>query len=88
MSSIDVNVIVHNDLVEDLLKLGADLNAKNNDGDSPTHAAMQYGDYEVVLKLLEYGGNINIKNHSLKSSIAIALEEIKFLFSNLIVNQN
>jgi hypothetical protein len=48
------------DKVENALKNGANVNAKNDDGDTPLMQAINYGDYDMVILLLEYP-DINIE---------------------------
>jgi len=48
------------DEVENALKNGANVNAKNDDGDTPLMQAINYGDYDMVILLLEYP-DINIE---------------------------
>ena len=48
--------------VQKLLKLGADANAQDNDGDAPLHGAAQSGNVEIMDLLLAKGGDPNLKN--------------------------
>ena len=48
------------DKIENALKNGANVNAKNDDGDTPLMEAINYGDYDMVILLLEYP-DINIE---------------------------
>ncbi|XP_025069688.1 oxysterol-binding protein-related protein 1 isoform X4 [Alligator sinensis] len=54
----------HANVVEDLLKAGADLNVLNNMGDTPLHRAAYTGRKEVVMLLLQYNGDTSIVNGS------------------------
>ncbi|XP_059580145.1 oxysterol-binding protein-related protein 1 isoform X2 [Alligator mississippiensis] len=54
----------HANVVEDLLKAGADLNVLNNMGDTPLHRAAFTGRKEVVMLLLQYNGDTSIVNGS------------------------
>ncbi|XP_034558110.1 oxysterol-binding protein-related protein 1-like isoform X2 [Notolabrus celidotus] len=52
----------HRDVVEELLKAGADANVQNNMGDTPLHKAAYTGRKEIVLLLLRYDASSNIIN--------------------------
>ncbi|XP_041660255.1 oxysterol-binding protein-related protein 1-like isoform X2 [Cheilinus undulatus] len=52
----------HRDVVEELLKAGADANLQNNMGDTPLHKAAYTGRKEIVLLLLRYDACSNIIN--------------------------
>ena len=48
--------------VEKLLARGADVNAPDDDGDTPLHGAAQTGNVEIIRQLLDKGANPNAKN--------------------------
>ncbi|TKS79790.1 Oxysterol-binding protein-related protein 1 [Collichthys lucidus] len=52
----------HREVVEELLKAGADANLQNNMGDTPLHKAAYTGRKEIVLLLLRYDACSNIIN--------------------------
>ncbi|XP_068581412.1 oxysterol-binding protein-related protein 1 isoform X2 [Cebidichthys violaceus] len=52
----------HKDVVEELLKAGADVNLPNNVGDSPLHKAAFTGRKEVVMLLLHYDACATVIN--------------------------
>ncbi|XP_035527412.1 oxysterol-binding protein-related protein 1-like isoform X2 [Morone saxatilis] len=52
----------HRDVVEELLKTGADANVQNDMGDTPLHKAAYTGGKEIVLLLLRYDACSNIIN--------------------------
>uniref|UniRef100_A0A8C4NM04 Oxysterol-binding protein n=1 Tax=Dicentrarchus labrax TaxID=13489 RepID=A0A8C4NM04_DICLA len=52
----------HRDVVEELLKTGADANVQNDMGDTPLHKAAYTGRKEIVLLLLRYDACSNIIN--------------------------
>uniref|UniRef100_A0A8D3DJL6 Oxysterol-binding protein n=1 Tax=Scophthalmus maximus TaxID=52904 RepID=A0A8D3DJL6_SCOMX len=52
----------HKDVVEELLKAGADVNLPNNIGDSPLHKAAFTGRKEVVMLLLHYDACATVIN--------------------------
>ena len=51
------------DLVKKKIESGADVNCKNNDGDTPLHYASAYGHTEIVKLLLEHGADVDAKNN-------------------------
>ncbi len=52
----------HLNIVEFLIKKGADVNAKNLKGNTAFHMALEYDYYPVCLKLIEAGADLNIVN--------------------------
>ncbi|XP_016898081.1 oxysterol-binding protein-related protein 1-like isoform X2 [Cynoglossus semilaevis] len=52
----------HREVVEELLKAGADVNVQNSVGDTPLHKAAYTGRKEIVLLLLRYDACANIIN--------------------------
>uniref|UniRef100_A0A669DIF2 Oxysterol-binding protein n=1 Tax=Oreochromis niloticus TaxID=8128 RepID=A0A669DIF2_ORENI len=52
----------HKDVVEELLKAGADVSLPNNIGDTPLHKAAFTGRKEVVMLLLHYGACATVIN--------------------------
>ncbi|EDQ84722.1 uncharacterized protein MONBRDRAFT_39174 [Monosiga brevicollis MX1] len=52
----------HDNVVEMLLKHGADAKAKNDSGWTPLHLACAYGHVKVVEMLLKHGADANAKN--------------------------
>ncbi|XP_024921315.1 oxysterol-binding protein-related protein 1 [Cynoglossus semilaevis] len=52
----------HRDVVEELLKAGADVNSSNNIGDTPLHKAAFTGRKEVVMLLLHYDACATVIN--------------------------
>ncbi|KAJ8375944.1 hypothetical protein SKAU_G00065240 [Synaphobranchus kaupii] len=52
----------HRDVVEELLKAGADVNLPNNMGDTPLHKAAFTGRKEVVMLLLQYDACATVIN--------------------------
>ncbi|XP_032875405.1 oxysterol-binding protein-related protein 1 isoform X3 [Amblyraja radiata] len=52
----------HKDVVEELLKIGADVNVVNDVGDTPLHRAAYTGRKELVLLLLQYSADAEVIN--------------------------
>jgi ankyrin repeat protein len=76
------NSLLHNcfelDIVRKLLYLGADINAVDNDGDTPLHIVVDFGEeyIEVVKLLLDYGADTTIKNNKGKRPIDKAINNL------------
>ncbi len=58
------------DVVKKMIDLGADLNARDNNGDTPLFMAA-YGNKnpEVIKALLKYGADVNIRDDSGKTAL-------------------
>lgn len=56
-----------------LLKAGADINARNEKGETPMHIAARIGRYAVIEKLLAYHPDLSIENHQGYTPLAIAI---------------
>ena len=50
------------DIVELLIKNGADVNATHNGGGTPLHWAARKGQKEIVELLISYGANVNTQD--------------------------
>ena len=50
------------DAVELLILKGANINAGNNDGNTPLHTAVFLGEYEIVQLLVKNGADVNVRN--------------------------
>ena len=48
--------------VKDLVEQGADVNAKDKNGNTPLHRVSMYGDIDIVEYLVEQGTNVNAKD--------------------------
>lgn len=80
------NQIADRDVIELLVKKGADVNHLNDDGDSPLHMAVKK-DYRVLTKLLiAHGADVNIKDSSGHTALWYAIghhnQEIVRLLKN------
>ena len=63
--------------LEQALKDGADVNARDEKGNTPLHIAARSGDVEVVKMLLAHRANINAINHEHQSPCYVAFERRK-----------
>ncbi|WP_341811598.1 ankyrin repeat domain-containing protein [Wolbachia endosymbiont (group A) of Oxytorus armatus] len=69
--------------VENLLREGADVNVKNDKGETPLHFAAEMGHAEIVKDLLDKGANVNAVDKDGKTPFKLAAnEEIQTLLEN------
>ena len=61
------------EIVQQLLKSGADPNTRRADGSTPLHRASRYGLLEVTRLLLRYGANIDEKDEKGRTPFQVAL---------------
>lgn len=83
-SPLHIAVVYHQvEIIEALLKRGADPNFRDNQGCTPMHKVIEiYTKSENVSQhiidlLLQFGGNSNIKNSNSKTPLQMAIEEKK-----------
>jgi ankyrin repeat protein len=69
------------DIVEYLVGKGADINAKDNGGETPLHFAVSYDNLEIIKYLIKKRANVNIKDNGGKTPLDYVedAEIIKFL---------
>ena len=48
--------------MEKLIELGANINAKDREGDTPMHDAVRLGRFKLIKVLLAAGANLRVKN--------------------------
>ena len=76
-------------LVEYLLKIGADVNAQNNNGETALHYLGLVGrasnHYDIVKLLLDYDININIKDKTSKTAIHNACQSANVGIARLLI---
>lgn len=67
--------------IDALLKLGADIDNKGEHGYTPLHNAVEQGNFDAVLFLLEHGANKSILNNDFQtaSDLAVLLDEHKLV---------
>lgn len=61
-------------LVEQLIKAGVDVNAKDEKGNTPLHIACSYGRTDLVEQLLEAGADLNVQDEGNDTPLHIALK--------------
>ena len=53
----------HLEIVKILIRLGANVNAKNEEDWTPLNSAAESGEFEVMKYLIEHGAKVNTKNY-------------------------
>jgi ankyrin repeat protein len=75
----------HYSEVVDLLKKGADINAKDSHGDIPIIIALREGNFEICKFLLENGADIRMKNNKGMNAIILSSRIKHFAAASLFV---
>jgi ankyrin repeat protein len=57
-----------------LLKHGAQINIKDDGGDTPLHKAVLHNHYDMAVLLCEKGADTNIRNNALRTPVQIAIQ--------------
>lgn len=74
------------DIVEYLIKIGADVNAKQSSGSTPLHGAAFYGHESIVKLLLDHGCDPNVKNNYQNGGNTAAEEAAKSPIKKMILD--
>lgn len=69
--------------LEVALELGGDVNAANNDGDTPLHGAAWRGANDIVLRLVEEGAELHVQNNRGYTPLQIANGEEEGRVANI-----
>lgn len=81
-------VIGKTDVIKILIDSGADINAKNSDGNTSLHCAAALGMSKVVQFLIEMGADINVKNLKDQKPLDLAEKFGNYLISRMIQLQS
>lgn len=78
------------EVITTLLKLGADINARDIEGDTPMHDAVRLGKFKVIKHLLAAGASLKLKNKNNQTPIDMVnlwIAETKHRKQNLQANE-
>ena len=75
------------EFVQELIKAGADVNAKDNDGETPLHKAglaIDKRELEIIQELIKAGADVNAKNNDGETPLTFAdsVEKFNLLIEN------
>src|SRR6056300_309557 len=70
------NCIEENNTKEllDLIEYGANVNAANDEGDTPLHRAAQYGHTQTAIALIERGADVNATDYDEATPLHLAVQ--------------
>ena len=64
------------EILKTLVKWGADINAVNDELQTPLHLATRIGRHDIMKYLVEQGANVNLKNKNDNTPLQIAISEL------------
>ena len=73
---------INYDLVKLLLENGADVNVRDDDGNTPLTNALSNGDKEMMKLLLKYGADIN--NNTIDLNNPLSASQLKAFSGNIL----
>jgi ankyrin repeat protein len=73
------------DILKLLIENGADINAKDNQGNSPIHGAIENNEIHILRLLIEKGADINAKNNLGQSPLHLAVELDNFNCAQVLI---
>jgi hypothetical protein len=69
-----LNLLPHNNVVEALLALGADVNIPDSDGKTPLYYAIEHNSSDLILLLCEHNAHLNVTNTDDSNLLHVAAE--------------
>ena len=73
------------DILQLLIENGADINAKDNQGNSPIYIAVKNNEIRILRILIEKGADINAKNNLGQSPLHLAVELNNFNYTQVLI---
>lgn len=77
----------HADIVDELLKAGADITVKDAEGNTALHVAASRGRFVCALKLIKAGSSINAKNAAEFSPFQVACKRSNWVVAQLLLEE-
>lgn len=71
----------------ELMKAGADISAKDSDGNSLLHVLAEKNDSQLYKSMLSYNLNLNLKNIKGQTPLFTAIEKGNFSFAQILMNE-
>ena len=76
-----------NELIKELIKQGANVNAKDLDGNTPLHFASCHNNPEIIKLLIEKGAKVNAKSNNKNTPLHLAIDYNNIEIITLLLNQ-
>ncbi|HPR37983.1 MAG TPA: ankyrin repeat domain-containing protein [Spirochaetota bacterium] len=74
-------------IASDIMKSGADVTAKDGEGNSLIHVLAEKNDMKLYKSLSSYNFNLNLKNNSGQTPLLTAIEKGNFSFAQMLMNE-
>lgn len=72
------------EIIRELIKNGANINATNENGETPLYKSAFWAGMNIILTLIELGANVDAKDINGNTPLHIAIAKGEYILNNLI----